>query len=385
MRVAQVIDRVHVSGGAEHLQYTFAEALDPRIVELTVITLRDSLPEAVAALRDRGVRVVAFPSRAFADPKRARELVRFVREERFALLHAHLVRATVLAGLAGRLTGTPVVATLHNTVRRSGVGPTLRAAEHWVLRNAVDRVIAVGWETARAHRATLAGCAIDVIPNAVVEPLPLDPRARADVRAELGVPEGAPLLLSVGRIVPQKAPIELLHAFAQLPATTPAPELRYVGVGRLEPALAREIDHLGLGARVRRLGLRSDVPRLLAASDLFVSASHWEGLPVAMLEAMAAGLAIVATRVGDVPRVLDPSMGVLVPPHDPDALTNAIAGLLADPARREALGAAARAHARADFSTPAWAARHLALYAEVVRGRGSHVDLEPPEETRCAS
>ena len=385
MRVAQVIDRVHYSGGAEHLQYTFAEALDPRRVELNVITLRESAPEAMAALRDRGVRVVAFPSRSFADPKRARELVRFVRDERFDLLHAHLVRATVLAGLAGRLTGTPVIATLHNTVRRSGVGPTLRAAEHWVLRNAVDRVIAVGWETARAHRGTLSGRAIEVIPNAVVEPVQLDAAGRAAVRAELGVPEGAPLLLSVGRLVPQKAPIDLLHAFAQLPATDPAPELRFVGVGRLEPALAREIEHLGLGARVRRLGLRSDVPRLLAASDLFVSASHWEGLPVAMLEAMSAGLATVATRVGDVPRVLDPTMGVLVPPHDPQALTRAISGLVADPARRERLGAAARAHVRADYSAVAWAERHLKLYAEVVRGRGFDVDLGPSEETRCAS
>ena len=385
IRVAQVIDRLHLSGGAERLQYTFAEAFDPRAVELTVITLREGLPEAVEALRDRGVRVVKFPSLSFADPKRARDLVRFVRGERFDLLHAHLVRATVLAGLAGRLTGTPVIATLHNTVRRSGVGPALRAAEHWVLRNAVDRVIGVGWETARAHRGTLSARPIDVIPNAVGEPVLLDARARAAVRAELGVPEGAPLLLSVGRLVPQKAPLELLHAFAQLPDTTPAAELRFVGVGRLEPALAREIEHLGLGARVRRLGLRSDVPRLLAASDLYVSASHWEGLPVAMLEAMAAGLAIVATRVGDVPRVLDASSGVLVSPHDPIGLTRAIAALLADPARREQIGAAARARVRADFSVAAWAARHLKLYAEVARSGGLGVNDATEEETRCAS
>jgi glycosyltransferase involved in cell wall biosynthesis len=383
VRVAQIIDRVHVSGGAERLQFTFADALDPRAVELTVITLRDGLPEAEQALRARGVRVVTFSARRFPDLSRAQALVRFVRRERFDVLHAHLVRSTVLAGIAGQLSGTPMIATLHNTDRRSGVGAALRVAEHWVLRNAAERVIAVGWETARVHRAALGAREIDVIPNAVGEPAHLSADERAEVRRELGVPEGAPLLLSVGRLVPQKAPIDLLRAFAQLPQYGALPELRFAGVGRLEAGLAREIEQLGLGARVRRLGLRSDVPRLLAASDLYVSASRWEGLPVAMLEAMAAGLPVIATHVGDVPRVLDSGSGVLVPPRDPDALAGAIAALLADPERRERLGAGARARARTDFGAEAWAARHMALYAEVARRRPLH--LVPPEETRCAS
>ena len=92
MRVAQMIDRVHLSGGAERLQHTFAEALDPNEVALTVITLREGLPESEAELRDRGVRIASFPAERFADLQRARELVRFVRAERFDLLHAHLVR-----------------------------------------------------------------------------------------------------------------------------------------------------------------------------------------------------------------------------------------------------------------------------------------------------
>jgi len=385
VRIAQMIDRVHVSGGAERLQRTFADAIDPREVSLTVITLRESLPESEEELRERGVRIARFPATRFADPRRARALIEFVRAERFDLLHAHLVRSTVLAGLAGQITGTPVVATLHNTDRGTGVGPALRFAEHWILRQAVERVIAVGWETARAHRHRLGRRRIDVIPNAVCEPPVLSARERADTRRELGVPEDAPLLISVGRIVPQKAISDLVRAFAQLPPGSPAPHWRIVGRGRLETSLAREIQRLGLGARAQLIGLRSDVPRLLGASDLYLSSSHWEGLPVAMLEAMAAGLPVVATRVGDVPRVIDPSCGVLVPARDPGALANAIAALLADPARLRRLGAAARARAREHFGAEGWARRHLALYAEVARQRRSPWDVPPAqEETRCA-
>jgi glycosyltransferase involved in cell wall biosynthesis len=382
VRVAQIIDRVHLSGGAERLQRTFAEAIDPNEVELTVITLREGLPESEAELRDLGVRVASFPARRFTDLARARAFVRFVREQRFDLLHAHLVRSTILAGIAGPLSGTPVVATLHNTLRRSGVGAGLQMAERCVLRSVARRVIAVGWETARTQRDVLGMSHIEVIPNAVSEPPVPSAHERAETRRELGVPDGAPLLITVGRLVPQKAISDLLRAFAQLPDRSPPPELRIVGKGRLESALAREIAGLGLGARARLLGLRSDVPRLLAASDLYVSSSHWEGLPVAILEAMAAGLPVVATQVGDAPRAIGRDSGVLVAPQDPAALARAITELLDDPLRLRELGAAGRARVRAKFGARAWAERHVALYAEVLGRRGHPVGRE---ESRCVS
>jgi L-malate glycosyltransferase len=383
VRVAQMIDRVHLSGGAERLQRTFAEAIEPHEVELTVITLREGLPESEAELRDLGVRVVSFPAKTFGDLRRARHVVRFVRKQRFDLLHAHLVRSTILAGIAGAASRTPVVATLHNTQRRSGVGPVLQAAERCVLRRVAKRVIAVGWETARAQRHALGGRAIDVIPNAVAEAPVLSARERVETRRELGVPDGAPLLITVARLVPQKAIPDLLHAFAQLPTRDPAPQLRIVGRGRLEDHLAREIPRLGLGDRAQLVGLRGDVPRLLASSDLYVSSSHWEGLPVAILEAMAAGLPVVATRVGDAPRALGVDSGVLVAPRDPEALARAISRLLADPIRLRELGTAGRTRARAEFGARAWAERHLALYAEVVGRRESHGRRW--EVSRCVS
>lgn len=376
-----MIDRVHWSGGAERLQHTFAASLDPRAVELTVITLREGLAESEAALRDQGSRIARFPARSFGDLRRARALLRFVRAERFDLLHAHLVRSTVLAGLAGRYTGTPVVATLHNTKRTADLA--LRAAERWALRSA-DRVIAVGWETARAHQKAL-GRPIDVIPNAVATLHPLEPDERAAVRRELGVPDHTPLVIAVGRIVAQKAPLDLVRAFAQVRTSGPAPALWIIGRGRLEEDLAREVERLRLGDRVRLLGLRSDVPRLLGAGDLYVSASHWEGMPVALLEAMAVGLPVVATNVGDVSRALDVASGVLSAPRDPAALARAIARLLDDPVRRRQLGARGQERVRAQFGTRAWADRHMALYAEVVQRAPLPQSGSGREETRCAS
>jgi glycosyltransferase involved in cell wall biosynthesis len=246
-------------------------------------------------------------------------------------------------------------------------------------------VIAVGWETARAHAAALGGRAIDVIPNAVGELPPIAEGERDELRRQLGIGDATPLVIAVGRLAPQKALSDLLRAFALLRTPDPTPQLRIVGRGRLRSALQSEIDALGLRDRVRLLGLRSDVPRLLAASDLYVSSSHWEGLPVAMLEAMAAGVPVIATEVGDVPRVLDPGCGVLVPPRDPAALARAIAELIADPVRRRRLAAGGRSRVRAQFGLQAWADRHMMLYEEVAGLRPRTEELLAREEARCAS
>ena len=117
--------------------------------------------------------------------------------------------------------------------------------------------------------------------------------------------------------------------------------------------------------RVILLGVRNDVPRLLAAGDIFVSASHWEGLPVAVLEAMAVGLPVVATSVGDVPDVVVPGTGLIVPPHQPAALATTIRTLLDDPEQGRQLGMAGRAHVVRNYAIEAWADKLLKLYSEL--------------------
>lgn len=387
MRVAQVIDALRVPGGAERLQLVFAEAvagaeLD---VDLSVITLRRSDPEMVRALEALGVRVVAFPAAAFASPQRALRLLRFLRSEPFDVVHTHLVRATVLGVAAARAAGTPSVATLHNTRRNRRLPDSLRWAEDRILRHVADRVVAVGWETAAVHRERLGHREIEVIPNAVPAPSPCAAEERAALRAELGVGSGELLVIAVGRLHPQKAFPDLLQAIEIAGMDGHPVQLRIAGAGPLEGALRREIAQRGLGGRVRLLGLRRDVPRLLAAADVYASSAAWEGLPVATLEAMAAGLPIVATAVGDVPRVVDRSAGILVPPGRPDELARALSKVLSDASLRRALGEAARRHVSLHHGAEAWSRRLLALYAELCgrAGPSSTAPAHLPEGRPC--
>jgi len=171
-----------------------------------------------------------------------------------------------------------------------------------------------------------------VIPNAVTAP-PLPDRAAA--RRELGLDPGAPVVLCAARLVDQKRQDVLLRAWT---AVRPPAVLLLAGDGPNRAAIEQLRDELGLGDRVRVLGTRTDMPRLLAAADVCTLSSDWEGLPVALLEAMAAGRPVVATAVDGVVEALGHGGGLMVPPGDPAALGAALDGLLADPSAVRAAG-----------------------------------------------
>ena len=137
------------------------------------------------------------------------------------------------------------------------------------------------------------------------------------------------------------------------------------GDGRDGEKIVSRIAEQGLGKAVHLLGHRADVPKILAASDVFVSSSLWEGLPLAILEAMAAGLPVVATEVGDVPQIVNAESGATVPPGNPAALAHGIASLLDDPIRARSLGACGRQRVEREFGIATWFDRHRALYARL--------------------
>jgi len=365
MRVAQMIDELRLAGGAEALQETFAEAVQHHDIDLTIMTLHDNEADSVRHFESLGVRVVSMHARRFSSPSRAARVVRFLREERFDLVHTHLIRSTIIGTGAARLVGTPTVATLHNTRRNVRLHPGLDFMDTWALRHWTDRVIAVGWETAVANEGRLRGRHIDIIPNAVAACPDLAQGERAAVRAELGVPEDAPLVIAVGRLNPQKAFPDLFEAFSILRDRGSNAQLRIAGRGRFEAELRGDIEKRKLGGHVQLLGLRRDVSRLLAASDVYVSSSIWEGLPVATLEAMAAGLPVVATRVGDVPRIVTAETGSLVEPGRPAELAEALQRVLDDAELRAQQSRAARRRVEEDFLSEAWANKILSLYREL--------------------
>jgi glycosyltransferase involved in cell wall biosynthesis len=226
------------------------------------------------------------------------------------------------------------------------------------------RIIAVSEEVKRRYAAELRVPArtLTVVRNAIRVP-PAAPARDAALHAALV--DGRPdfVVLTPARLHPQKGHTYLLQAAAQVPDAT----LVFAGDGPLRAALEAEARELGVAGRCVFLGQRADVPALLAAADLFVLPSLFEGLPVSVLEAMAAERPVVATAIGGTDEAITPEeTGLLVPPRDPAALASAIRRLQADPAFARRLAVAARARVEREFSSEATARNVMRVYDEVL-------------------
>lgn len=279
------------------------------------------------------------------------------------VVHAHGFRAAALTGLAlgrRRPGRTPLVATWHNAVLGDGLRRRLLARIEALAARRADLTLAVSPDL--ADRARELGS-----PDARLAPVPAPTlaapsRTRAEVRAELGAGE-RPVVLTVARLAPQKDYDTLLEASAHWASRIPPPLVLAAGDGPEYGRLARLIGERGLP--VRLLGRRSDVPDLLAAADVFVVTSRWEGSPLVVQEAMAAGVPVVSTAVGGVPTLAGDG-AVLVPAGDPEAVARAVNALLDDPGERAALVGRAGAVA-ARWPDEAETARRIAgVYHEVV-------------------
>lgn len=373
MRIAQLIDSLKM-GGAEKLQVTLAAAARERNVELTVINLMLKSDKAVEEeVKALGARIIRVPTRRLLDWRAVQHLTTVLHREKFDVLQSHLEYANIIGALAGRLSGTPVIGTLHS----AALHPKHHAMIHWLeasaLRFGAKKVIAVGNMVAKAHQPRLGNQSIAVVPNAVAPISALDPSDRIVLRHKICGTSTRPLVISVGRLVEVKGYFDLLEAFGRVRQYCPDAALAIVGAGSLHDDLKRKINSLGLKDHAKLLGLRHDVPQLLAASDLYVSASHWEGLPLSILEAMSAGLPIVATTVGDIPKVVVEGTGLLVPPKSPTLLASAMHSFLHDQTKRRRFGETAKGHVMRHHSAKAWFDQLLAVYQEVISNHQPHL------------
>jgi glycosyltransferase involved in cell wall biosynthesis len=284
------------------------------------------------------------------------------------LVHAHGLRAGLVAATARRLSGErqrPLVLTLHNALQESS-GPAqklLRAVEGMTIRGA-DLVLAVSGDLADNARR-LGARDVRVIP-AMAPPRPPATRSRAEVREELGVDDGRPLLVAVGRLHPQKGYDVLLDAVAGWERDgrlSPAPLLAIAGDGPLEAELAERIRAERLP--VLLLGRRSDVADLLVAADACVLPSRWEGSPFTAQEALRAGTPLVSTRAGGIPELVGAGAD-LVPVGDAGALADAVVRVLSDPAHAAALAEAGRRQAAGWPDEEAAGRRLVAVYRELL-------------------
>jgi glycosyltransferase involved in cell wall biosynthesis len=365
LRIVQVIDTLS-TGGAQALLLTFAREMQARGLALMVISLDvvgDSPVEA--QLRRLGVRLEYAPGKRLIDLPRLLRLVQLLRAWHTDGVHTHLTYANILGCLSGWLAGLPVVATIHSEAPDPGRANHARyLIETWALRRFASQVIAVGPRVEAGQRLRLGTGKVTAIPNAISIPPILSAAERAELRSEiLGEAEG-PLLIAVGRLSPEKGYPDLLEAFACLHRDFPSARLIIAGDGVLKETLQASIQSFGLEGSASLLGWRSDVPRLLSASDLFVSASHWEGLPIAVLEAMGCALPVVATAVGDLPDTVSPETGLLVPPGQPLELAGAIRSLLSDPQCLSRMGLSAREQVQRHYHSRVWADRLLEVYRQ---------------------
>ena len=285
------------------------------------------------------------------------------------LVHAHGLRAGLVAAAARRLgdRDRPLVLTLHNALPEGGgaLRRVLRLAERATIRGA-DVVLAASGDL--AGNAWRQGARDVRVAPVSAPPLPAPVRTAAEVRAELGLADGRPLVVAVGRLHPQKGYDVLLDAAARWASGAEPPLVAVAGDGPLQEELAARIAAERLP--VVLLGRRSDVADLLAAADLAVLPSRWEARSLTAQEALRAGTPLVATRTGGLPELLGDGAR-LVPVGDAAALAGAVSDLLEDPARARQL-AEAGARQAATWPDEAATARQLvALYRELLGAPGA--------------
>ena len=355
-------------GGAERLLVGAARGYDRARVDVEVAYLLPWKDAFVGDLERLGVPVFCLGARHDLDPRWVWRLWRLLRTRHYDIVHVQMPVPAVAVRMMRR-GGTPkVVYTEHNLWTR--YRPLTRWANALTYRRN-DAVIAVSDAVAASIRPPGgAGPDVEVIVHGPdVDAIPSGSVARAHARAALGLPEEALVIGSVGNFTPKKDHATMLDAVARV--SSPAPVvLALAGIGPLEAELREHAARRGLGDRVRFLGMRDDVYELLAGFDVFAMSSRFEGLPIALLEAMSAGVPPVATAVGGIPEVIRSDRdGLLVPPADPAALADAMQQLLEDPPRRRLMGAAARERA-AEFDL-AGAVRSTEHVYDRVLGRAS--------------
>lgn len=369
IRLAIVIDSLKI-GGAQRLVAAFASNASAYGIEPVIINLKDGSPSLILdTIQAAGVKVITVSSHSLFNRKRLRWLVHFLKAEKIDVVQTHLMYANILGSLAARSAKLPVVCTLHSThVKRGWRAGLLKRLENYCLRKYARRILAVGDVVASAHEGQHGDRVVDVIPNGIPEPVDVPATERKRLRREFGI-NGDPLVITVGRFSASKGYEDMIEAFKLLQEKDLKSKLVMVGSGSTQHAVRTQIEKLNLQHSVVLTGERHDIPQLLASSDVFASSSHREGLPLSVLEAMMAGLPIVATAVGDIPNVVTKETGVIVPPHQPEKLAAALEELLRDPAKREEMGKAARDRAMQEYSVDVWMKRHVQLYNEMLAVR----------------
>jgi glycosyltransferase involved in cell wall biosynthesis len=347
-RVLEIVASLRPAG-AENVVLSLASGLDRSRFDTAVVSLYDAFPGGLEPLfHARRVPVWHLGKRRGPDPRMYGRLSGLVREFQPDVIHSHCYVTRYALHLRARA----MVHTVHN-LAGTEVGALARLVQRYAFRRGVAPV-AVGATVADSFQQMYGFPPAATIPNGIDTGRFWRPEARNVWRRANGFRDDDLLVVSTARLEPQKNPVALAEAVASVANA----HLLIAGEGGLRASLeGRE--------RVHLLGLRNDIPDLLAAADIFALASDWEGFPLAIIEAMAAGLPVVATRVGGVPEIVEHGRtGLIVSPQNKRALADALRTLADDPNRRREMGTAGRARSMC-FSVNTMVAAYADLFVRL--------------------
>lgn len=367
IRVVHIIKVIRVAGAEQHL-LTLLAGLRARGVDAQMILLvnpDNDMQEYVDLLTARHIPVHRMVIQRHTDLMIVRRLMRVLHDLKPDIVHTHLIHADLFGTLAARLAGVRIViSSRHNDdAFRYRLPLRLLNRLFWRMTNAgigiSDSItrFSIDVEGARPSQMQRIHYGLELVQ-------PLDKgAARAALLKEFGLNPDAILVGMACRLVEQKGVAYGLEAFARLKDTFPNTHLLIAGEGSLRESLEAQTKTLGLDGRVRFLGWRADTPRFLAGLDILLSPSLWEGFGLVLLEAMAQQTPIIASNVSAIPEVVvNESTGLLVLPRDVEALTEALARLLADKPLRAHMGLMGRERAEDDFNAARMVDETLALY-----------------------
>ena len=369
LRIAMMLESDE-PGGAEMMIYQLSNELRSRGHTILPVGPARGVGWLGDLFRKSGFHTEVFRISRPIDPSCVRGLVRLFRDFRIDAVHSHEFTMAVYGSAATQLLGLPHIITMHGGLK---VCKALRRriALRWAMR-ASDYSVMVSRATQKQFSEDLGVklSLFTVVPNGV-------PVRRGDpdgVRKEFGIAPGECVLLAVGVLERHKGHQVLLDALNRVKARNPELHWRLViagGAGGAEHAsLLRYIGEHGLSGRVHIVLNRNDVTDLLSLSDIFVMPSRWEGLPMAVLEAMVARKAIIASAIAGIPEaIVNGREGLLVPSGEPAPLADALEILLTQPHRRQELGDAAAERAKKEFTAAVMADRYEALYASAYARR----------------
>jgi len=352
-------------GGAEQALLLLVEHLDRDAWRPTLLYNESpGIAPLVERARDLGAELRPVPAapEGLAGARRVPELVRMLRAERPVVFHAHLTwplaaKYPLAAAVLARVPAVVATVQLYPdfTMSRS------TSLQHRLLAAGIDRYIAVSADIAarlvrELHRPAAK---LEVIHNGVAA----GNVSRPDAALRCALGGGERIVLAAGRLTPQKGFDALVRAVPLVPGA----RFAVAGDGPERAHLEAAAEALGVGDRIRFLGRRDDVPRLLAAADVFAAPSLWEGTSLAIVEAMLAAKPVVATAIaGTTEQIVDGESGLLVPPDDHEALAAALRSVVGDAASARRLGAAARDRALSRFTIEIASARVAALYRSIL-------------------